>query len=520
MRNQGLGSWPIRRGRMTPHRIALASDDGQIDYRRLADRTARCAQLLRSRGVRRGDRVAYLGPNDPTFFDVLFGTSTLGAIMVPINTRLAPPEVSYVLTDSGASVVIVAPTHAQILATAQHDLPSSRVIPLTDDTPGPGPSAPIDTAALSTFDDLLDAADPDWIDEPIELDDVAVIMYTSGTTGRPKGAMLTHGNLTWNAFNVLIDLDLHHDDVSLVCAPLFHIAALSMIALPTLVKGGTIRLQAGFDPATVLSVIEREGITQMFGVPTMFNAMANTEGWASTDLSSLRSVMCGGAPVPKATIETYLGRGVVFLQGYGMTETAPGLLFLDGAGAVPKAGSAGVPSFFTDVRLVRPDMAEVEPGERGEILASGANVMKGYWGRPDATASSFSEGDWFHTGDVATVDDDGYFTIVDRVKDIIISGGENVYPAEVEDALLYHPAVVECAVIGVPHPDWGEVGRAVVVVRPDASVDPEELLSFLDGRLARYKIPKSVVFAEELPKSGAGKVLKQVLRRSLGGSAP
>jgi fatty-acyl-CoA synthase len=490
--NSGLGSWPQRRARMTPDRIALTDGSNGLTYRRLADRSAALSNAFRNLGIEHGDRIAYLGPNHSTYFDVLFGATALGAIMVPVNTRLAAPELEYVLTDSGASLVVVAPSHRQVLERAIGGDAAQRVIS-TD----------------GELDGLIDAASPAWVDEQVSLDDVAVIMYTSGTTGRPKGAMLTHGNLTWNVANVLIDLDFRHDEIGLIVAPLFHIAALAMISLPLLVKGGTLLLQPSFDPTAALELIERHGVTQMFGVPTMFNLMAKTDAWPDTDVSSLRAVMCGGAPVPKATIETYLTRGVVFLQGYGMTETAPGLLFLDGPSSTTKAGSAGVPSFFTDVRLVGPDLQDVAPGERGEVLAAGPNVMKGYWQREGATRQSFSRG-WFHTGDVAVVDEDGYYTIVDRVKDIIISGGENIYPAEIEDALLYHPAVAEAAVIGVPNDQWGEVGRAVVVLRDQVS--EEELLSFLEDRLARYKLPRSIVFADQLPKSGAGKILKRELR--------
>lgn len=492
VKNRGLGSWPQRRARMTPNRVALADGDREITYRTLADRSAATSNALRAIGIGRGDRVAYLGPNHPTYFDVLFGTTALGAVLVPLNTRLAAPELSYVLGDSGADVVVVAPSHRDILERAVGTAAGMRVI-----------------STEGEFEDLLAAAGPSWVDDEIGLDDVAIIMYTSGTTGHPKGAMLTHGNLTWNLTNVLIDLDLRHEEVALIVAPLFHIAALSMLSLPVLAKGGTLLLRSSFEPEEALNLIARHRVTQMFGVPTMFNQMANTAAWPGADISSLRAIMCGGAPVPKATIETYLERGIVFLQGYGMTETAPGLLFLDGPSSTTKAGSAGVPSFFTDVRLVGEDGQDVGPGERGEVVAAGPNVMKGYWQRPEETRQSFS-GDWFHSGDVATIDDDGYYTIVDRVKDIIISGGENIYPAEVEDAMLYHPAVAEAAVIGMPNDTWGEVGRAIVVLRESASED--ELLAFLETRLARYKIPKSIVFADELPKSGAGKILKRQLR--------
>jgi fatty-acyl-CoA synthase len=492
VKNRGLGSWPQRRARMTPHRIALTDGEQTITYQTLADRSGALANAFRGLGIRAGDRVAYLGPNHSTYFDVLFGATALGAIMVPINTRLAAPEVRYVLSDSGADVIVAAPTHEGVLSNALAGSEGHRVI----------------STGLE-LDEMIESAHRTWVDDEVALDDVAIIMYTSGTTGRPKGAMLTHGNLTWNIANVLIDLDLRHDELALIVAPLFHIAALAMISLPILVKGGTLLLQPGFEPTAALELIENYGVTQMFGVPTMFNLMAKTETWADADISSLRAVMCGGAPVPKATIETYLERGIVFLQGYGMTETAPGLLFLDGPSSTTKAGSAGVPSFFTDVRLVDPTMQDVAAGERGEVLAAGPNVMKGYWQRPGETSRSFNDG-WFHTGDVATRDDDGYYTIVDRVKDIIISGGENIYPAEIEDALLFHPAVAEAAVIGVPNDQWGEVGRAIVVLRE--KVTEEELMAFLEERLARYKLPKSIIFTDDLPKSGAGKILKRSLR--------
>ncbi|HEX6425455.1 MAG TPA: AMP-binding protein, partial [Acidimicrobiales bacterium] len=288
-----------------------------------------------------------------------------------------------------------------------------------------------------------------------------------------------------------------------------------MVTLPMVMKGGTVVLMGAFDPVAVLELIERHRVTVMFGVPAMFNAMAQAPGFGGADLSSLRRLLCGGAPVPLATIHTYLDRGVVFLQGYGMTETAPGALFLGAERAADKAGTAGVASFFTDVRVVRPDGSDVAPGEKGEVVVAGPNVMLGYWHRPDATAEAMN-GEWFRSGDVAQVDDEGYVTIVDRLKDMIISGGENVYPAEVEDAIYSHPAVAECAVIGVPDERWGEVGRAVVVLRPGAELDEQGLLDHLDGRLARYKVPRSVVFAASLPRSGAGKVLKSDLRDTYG----
>ncbi|PSM39807.1 o-succinylbenzoate--CoA ligase [Streptomyces dioscori] len=501
MRNEGLGSWPARRARKTPHRTALIHDGTTLTYGGLYERTTRLAHALRARGVRRGDRIAYLGPNHPSYLETLFAAGTLGAVFVPLNTRLAGPEIAYQLEDSGAKVLVHGPESEGLVA----GLPGTCEVRTYVEV-GAG------------YDQLLAAASEEAIDEPVTADDTCVIMYTSGTTGRPKGAMLTHGNLTWNAVNVLVDQDLIADERALVSAPLFHTAGLNMLALPVLLKGGTCVLVEAFDPAATLDLIERHRITFMFGVPTMFEQVARRPGWADADLSSLRMLSCGGSPVPTPLIAAYQERGLTFLQGYGMTEASPGVLFLDAEHAVTKAGSAGVPHFFSDVRVVRPgltpaDLADV--GETGEIVVRGPHVMPGYWGSPDETAAVFSDG-WFRSGDAARIDEDGYVTVVDRIKDMIISGGENVYPAEIEDCLLAHPGIAECAVIGVPDEKWGEVPRAVVVAREGVELDPDEVLASLTGHLAKYKIPKSVVLADELPRTASGKLLKSRVRRRYG----
>jgi len=505
MLDEGLGSWPARRRRLSPHRVALVAGDVERTYAELDDRCRRMASALEGLGAAQGDRVAYLGPNSPALIETLFATAALGGVFVPFNWRLTASELGYIAADCRPNVLV----HAAELGEVARELAA-------DAATGIGQTVEVGAG----FEPLIAAADPEHRDVPVRLDDPAMILYTSGTTGRPKGATLSHGNVTWNCVNVLIDTDLQSDEVALVCAPLFHVAALNMISMPTFLKGGTVVLMGQFDPDEVLDLVARRRVTVLFGVPAMFNAMAQTAGWSSADLSSLRRVLCGGAPVPLATIQTYQARDVVFLQGYGMTETSPGALFLGAERAVEKAGTAGVASFFTDVRVVRADGEEVAPGEKGEVVVAGPNLMLGYWDPAIAAPEPVGgRGAWFHSGDVAVVDDEGYVTIVDRLKDMIISGGENVYPAEVEDAIYGHPAVAECAVIGVPDERWGEVGRAVVVVRPEARLDEAELLDHLDGRLARYKLPRSVVFADSLPRSGAGKVLKNELRRRFGAAA-
>ncbi|MEV0934355.1 o-succinylbenzoate--CoA ligase [Streptomyces phaeochromogenes] len=498
MRNEGLGSWPARRARKTPHRTALIHGDTTLTYAGLYERTTRLAHALRDSGVRRGDRIAYLGPNHPSYLETLFAAGTLGAVFVPLNTRLAAPELAYQLTDSGAKALVYGPSFAGLVA----GLPGNSDV-----------RTYVEVGA--EYDQLLGAASGEAIDEPVTADDTCIIMYTSGTTGRPKGAMLTHGNLTWNAVNVLVDQDLIADERALVSAPLFHTAGLNMLTLPVLLKGGTCVLVEAFDPAATFDLIERHRITFMFGVPTMFEHVARHPRWADADLSSLRMLSCGGSPVPTPLIAAYQERGLTFLQGYGMTEASPGVLFLDAEHAVTKAGSAGVPHFFSDVRVVRPDLTPAETGETGEVVVRGPHVMPGYWGLPDETAAVFHDG-WFRSGDAARIDEDGYVTIVDRIKDMIISGGENIYPAEIEDQLLAHPDIVECAVIGVPDEKWGEVPRAVIVPREDVELDPDEVLASLAGRLAKYKIPKSVVLADELPRTASGKLLKSRVRKRYG----
>ncbi|MFB6781535.1 long-chain fatty acid--CoA ligase [Streptomyces sp. NPDC056352] len=494
MRNEGFGSWPARRARKTPHRTALVHGDRSVSYAELHERTTRLAHALRTAGVRRGDRVAYLGPNHPAFLETCFAAGILGALFVPLNTRLAAPEIAFQLDDCGAKALIHAPSCADLVA---------------------GSGAPITVEVGPTYEARLAAVDATPIDEPVSLGDTCIILYTSGTTGRPKGAMLTHGNVTWNAVNVLVDHDLIADERALVSAPLFHTAGLNMLTLPVLLKGGTCVLVESFDATATLELIERHRITFVFGVPTMYDLMARLPQWGTADLSSLRLLTCGGAPVPTSLIDLYQRRGLTFLQGYGMTEAAPGTLLLDAEHAVSKAGSAGVPHFFSDVRVLAPDGSEVAPGELGEVMVRGPHVSSGYWGLPEASAAAFTDG-WFRSGDAARVDGDGYVTIADRIKDMYISGGENVYPAEVEDALLALPGVAECAVIGVPDEKWGEVGRAVVVPEPGSELDPELLLAGLAGVLAKYKLPKSVLLVDRLPRTASGKLRKNDIRAQHG----
>jgi fatty-acyl-CoA synthase len=469
-------------------------------YAALTSRVARLAHVLDGIGIQGGLRVAYLGANHPAFLESLFATATLGAIFVPLNARLSAAEIDFMLDDSGAEVLLFGGASAP--AVEQLDIATRPRLIAVDHA----------VSGAADYEALLASASDEPIDATVGLDEPCLIMYTSGTTGRPKGAILSHDNITWNCVNVLVDLDVRSDEVTLVTAPMFHTAALNMTCLPTLLKGGHLVIEPRFDADSVLETIARMGVTLLFGVPTMFTALTQSPKWATADLSSVRLLLCGGAPVPKALITRYLERGLSFVQGYGMTETAPGALIVDPQLSAEIVGAAGVAHFFTDVQLIRDDGSPAAPGETGEVVIAGPNVMRGYWGLPDATDQAFLDGAWFRSGDVAVADESGVITIVDRVKDVYISGGENVYPAEVEKALCDHAAVVEAAVIGVADATWGEAGIAYVVLTADGSVTEEQLRAHLRTRLAGYEIPRSWVFLDSLPHTASGKVQKSQLR--------
>jgi fatty-acyl-CoA synthase len=509
MKDQGLGSWTRRRARMTPTKAALVQDGRTTTYADLHRDATRLALGLRQRGIGRGDRLAFLGLNSVELVVAMFATAKLAAVFVPVNTRLAPPELAYVLEHSGASTLLV--EDAFVDAVAAPEVAALGLEPVR-----------FSRAGGRGLDELLASEGGDEVDEPVGLDDLFMIQYTSGTSGRPKGVMLSHGNIVWNVYNLLVDIDLGSEEIALVTAPLFHTAALNQLLFPTLLKGGTALLEARFDPVRAIDLIESERVSLLFGVTSMYLALAAAPRFAEADLSSLRLALSGGAPIPEALLHTWLDRGLMIVQGYGLTEASPGATMLRAADGVRKLGSAGTSCFFTDVRVVDPndtddpddiDGGDVEVGRAGEIVVSGPNVTSGYWRDDGATASTFS-GEWLHTGDLATVDDEGYLKIVDRLKDMYISGGENVYPAEVEQALHSHPDVAECAVIGVPDERWGEVGRAFVVLRSGAAVTEADLIAHLDGRLARYKLPRSVVLRPELPHTASGKLLKSQLREA------
>jgi fatty-acyl-CoA synthase len=494
MQNRGIGSWLTTRAGTSADTVALVSGEGEtMTYGELGDRAARWAAVFSGRGIGRGERVAFLGENQPAFVEALFGAARAGIVFVPVNTRLAAPEVAHILTDSGARLLVHDDRAAAVATEAAGELP--RIVVGTE------------------ADAELAAVEPVPETSGVGLDDPAAILYTSGTTGRPKGAVLTHGNLTWNSLNTLVDVDIVSTDVALVISPLFHAASLGMGLLPVLLKGGTVVLERAFDAGRALRLIEEHGVTMLSGVPTTYQFMAEHPDWASTDLSTLAKLTCGGSPVPTRVLEAFEARGLSFSQGYGMTETSPGATYLPATRTRAKMGSAGQPHFFTEVRVVDENGESLAPGEIGEIQVRGPNVTPGYHGNPTATAEAFTADGWFRTGDLGSFDDEGYLFVADRLKDMIISGGENIYPAEVEDLILGLEEVTGAAVIGIPDERWGETPWAVVTLRPGASLTTEQLAEQLNGRVARYKIPKNVVIVDELPRTASGKVRKLDLRQ-------
>jgi fatty-acyl-CoA synthase len=492
-----------RRCRMTPHRTALVFEDRSWTYAALKERVDRLAQALHSLGVRFGDRVGYLGPNNPAFLELLFAAGSLGAIPVPINFRMDRETVAYIVQDAGCQVLVYAP---EVSGTAAWLRTETRV-PCYVTLVGGGDSS------LHDYEQLLASASPEPLNVPVDLDDVGLMVYTSGTTGRPKGVMLTHGNLTWNAFNFLISGDFRGDDVSLAIAPFFRVGGLAVTLLETLLVGGTVVLMSIFDPGEALRLIDQYRVTVLFGGPELLQALEDYPSFPESDFSTLRVCYTGGSPVPEHLIHSYLERGIPILQGYGLSEAAPLALLLDPEDMTRKIGSAGRPPFFTDVRVVRADLTDVAPGEVGEVLVAGPNVMKGYWNRPDATEETVEAGGWLRTGDAARVDDEGYVYIVGRVDDAYVTSGRLVHPDDLERVLLQHSAVRETAVVGIPDDKLGEIGIGFVVPADDRNVTEDDLFRWAVSHLNTPEILHQVRFIDTIPRNPAGKVLRHELRQ-------
>jgi fatty-acyl-CoA synthase len=485
-----LGRWIRDRARTTPQRVAIDFGGREVTYGELDERSELLAGELLASGLTRGDRVATLTGNSPEHVEALFACAKAGLVLVPLSWRLSPAELAYQLDDCEPAVLLVENEYARLAASA---LAESAVRP-----------------ARRTLGEV--GADPHGVDAVVEDDDPLFLIYTSGTTGKPKGALLTHANCFWTNLSFDLGTGMAGDDVALQVLPQFHCGGWNVQPLLTWWKGGTVVLERSFEPVRCLELIVEKRITTLMGVPAIYLFMAQEAAFDDADLSSLRSAVVGGAPMPEALLETWRARGVDIVQGYGLTEAAPNVLCLPAEDAARKQGFAGKPYPYVEVALRDPASGRLLDGPAvGELVVRGPNVFAGYWRNPEASAAALADG-WLLTGDLAERDGDGYFRIRDRLKDMYISGGENVYPAEVESVLHEHPAVADAAVVAVADERWGEAGIAVVVLAPRATGDEEELLEHCAARLARFKIPRGIRFVDGLPRSGMGKVLKDELR--------
>ncbi|HEV2130685.1 MAG TPA: long-chain fatty acid--CoA ligase [Longimicrobiaceae bacterium] len=491
----GIGYWTAKAALLHPRRTALVTPEGRTTYAELDERVRRAAALLVRLGVRAGSRFGILMLNDRRFVELLFAAGRVGAIAVPLNWRLAAPELEYVVRDAGIELLFVGPEQRELGAELEARC-GCRVV-----------SAP------ESYDALLVEVEEGALTGgslPGELpgdDDPVLMVYTSGTTGRPKGAVLTHANLFWNAINDILALGLTYRDVTLTVLPLMHVGGIGLFTLPMLLCGGTVTLPRSFDAEQTLRLIAEHRVSVFIGVPTIHKLLVESPEFATADLASLRFAYNGGDRCPLALVEAYQAKGVPFGGGYGLTETAPTafLTELDQLEEGTRAiGFAGKPAFFTDARIVDASGTDAAPGEVGEVLIQGSNLFLEYWGLPEQTAEAMRDG-WFHTGDLARRDADGFTFIAGRKKEMIKSGGENIYPAEVEQVLLQHPQVAEACVIGRPHPKWNEVPFAVVALRPGGDAGEEELRGFCRERLARFKVPAGFAFVAAIPRTSIGK---------------
>ena len=491
-----LGRWVRDRASVTPARTAIEHGGERTTYAELDARSERLADALARLGLHRGDRVASLTRNRPEHVELFFACAKAGLVLAPLSWRLTPGELADQLDHAEPATLFVEPDRNP-LADAALELTASRPRRLT-----------LARAQLDALEPPVSTAPR----QPPADDDDLLLLYTAGTTGRSKGARLTHRNCFWTNLSFDRTADLNATDVVLQLLPQFHVGGWNVQPLLAWWKGATVVLEPRFDPARALELIERRRITTMMGVPANYLFMAREQTFAGTDLSSLRRVIVGGAPMPESLLRTWRTRGVEILQGYGLTEASPNVLCMPPEDASRRIGWAGKPYPHVEAALADPESGALISGPgSGELLVRGPGVFAGYWRDPKATRAAVRDG-WLHTGDIAERDAEGFYRIRDRLTDMYISGGENVYPAEVEAVLHEHPAVADAAVIGVPDERWGEVGVAIVVLSSGAAFDDQDLLDHCRGRLAAFKAPHAVHVTEELPRSAAGKLLKRELR--------
>jgi len=509
-----IGAFLAKRAHLSPDTDAYVdgSSDVRLSFKALNARSNRLANAFVAAGVAKSERVGLLLMNSAEFMEAYFALAKVGAVIVPLNWRLVPDELEFILKDSGTSRLIYGEEFLDTVEELHARGTKTDVVQWlqVEDRKS------VEGFAQS-YQRFRDAA-PDT-EPPLAArdDDMLYIMYTSGTTGLPKGVVHTHSTAMWGVLTIAATTYYRENERYLACLPMFHVGALTPLTV-NVYRGATSVVMRSFDPVRAWQLIESEQITCGLAVPAMLNFMLQVGDLARFDHSSLRWCWCGAAPVPEPLIEAYAQRGIEIHQIYGLTETCGPACLIDAEHALKKIGSTGKAFFHTDIRLVNEAGIDSRVGESGEVLVRGPHVMRGYWNRSDATAETIVDG-WLHTGDVAVMDADGYIFIQDRIKDMIISGGENVYPAEVENVLMAHPGIAEAAVIGQPSDKWGESPFAIVVPKDD-SLREKDVIEFCHGRLAGYKQPRGVAFVAEIPRNPSGKILKRILRERFPGPAP
>ncbi|MCM2282573.1 MAG: long-chain fatty acid--CoA ligase [Bdellovibrionaceae bacterium] len=515
--------WLKRWFRYTPDRVALKSADTGVSYSyallyRLSCEIARTLETRFS--VRHGDRVAVMSTNEMEYVPLFFAVQRLGAILVPINFRLTGREITHIIEDSGAKLLIAQDAFAETIGKMNpRSVPDKRwsfdgASGRTDDNLR---SFVAHIAATHDAEDESErsAARPrSWeIESRLGFEDPCMILYTSGTTGAPKGALITHQMMFWNSVSTGLRLNLTENDVTLSFLPFFHTGGWNVLNTPFLHRGARLVFMKKFEAGRVLQLCETERVTILFGVPTTMDMMFHTPEFKKVDLKSVRYAIVGGEPMPIDLIKHWQARGIPVRQGFGLTEFGPNVFSLPEADSLRKIGSIGFPNFYIDARIVDDRGQDVPTGKIGELILSGPACSPGYWKNDEATRHTIRDG-WFYTGDLVRRDEDGYFYVAGRKKDMFISGGENVYPVEIERFLSTHPLIREVAILGVPDAKWGEVGKAYIALVEGAALSASEVLAFCEGNLARYKIPKHVQFLPELPKGDSGKILKRLLKEN------
>ncbi len=502
------------RARLTPGKTALIDlhTGRRHSYAELSERAIRCALVwTEACGLSKGSRIGLLAHNRIEFLDAFFAAGKSGVILVPLGTRLTAAELAEIIKDAELEALMYEGAFAETIDSLRTLVELEHWIALDE---------PVEARDRSYAGSCASVAVETWVNQSCDPEDVYCLLYTSGTTGKPKGVMSPHRQVIWNGYSTVACWQLREDDISPIFTPLYHAGGLGAFLVPIVVIGGTLVLHRGFDPAEIWHAIERERCTVVLGVPTIWRLLMEAPEFATVDLSSLRWLISGGAPLPTSIIEVYQARGVGFKQGFGMTEVGVNCFSMTLEQSRKKLGSIGKPMMYTRARVADESDQELPVGEVGELQFSGPHVCLGYWKQPDATAAAFSADGWFRTGDLARQDEDGFFTIAGRRKEMFISGGVNIYPAEIEAVLVRHPAVREAALIGVPHEKWGEVGIAFVVLTAPGAVSPEELLAHLGREIARFKIPREIRILEGLPRNDYGKVLKQELLDLYQGQEP